>query len=43
MGGSSKLVECFCGGAVAEGCSRSVARLVGDGVKVGAVGLCVSC
>ena len=32
MGGSNELVECFCGGAVAEGCSGAVARLVGDGV-----------
>ena len=37
MGGSSKLVECFCGGAIAEGCSGAVARLVGDGVEVGLV------
>ena len=35
MGGSNELVECFCGGAVAEGCSGAVARLVGDGVEVG--------
>ena len=32
MGGSNELVECFCGGAVAEGYSGAVARLVGDGV-----------
>lgn len=37
MGGSNELVECFCGGAVAEGCSGAVARLVGDGVEVGLV------
>ena len=35
MGGSNELVECFCGGAVAEGYSGAVARLVGDGVEVG--------
>ena len=37
MGGSNELVECFCGGAVAEGYSGAVARLVGDGVEVGLV------
>ena len=37
MGGSNELVECFCGGAVAEGCSGTVARLVGDGVEIGVV------
>ena len=37
MGGSNELVECFCGGAVAEGCSGAVARLVGDGVEGGLV------
>ena len=37
MGGSNELVECFCGGAVAEGCSGAVARFVGDGVEVGLV------
>jgi len=37
MGGSNELVECFCGGAVAEGCFGAVARLVGDGVDVGLV------
>ena len=37
MGGSNELVECFCGGAVAEGGSGSVARFVGDGVEVGLV------
>ena len=37
MGGSNELVECFCGGAVAEGGSGAVARLVGDGVEVGLV------
>ena len=37
MGGSNELVECFCGGAVAEGCSGAVARLVGDSVEVGLV------
>ena len=34
MGGSNDLVECFCGGAVAEGYSGAVARLLGDGVEV---------
>ncbi len=37
MGGSNELVECFCGGAVAEGGSGAVARFVGDGVEVGLV------
>ena len=37
MGGSNEFVECFCGGAVAEGGSGAVARLVGDGVEVGLV------
>ena len=37
MGGSNELVECFCGGAVAEGCSGAVVELVGDGVEVGLV------
>lgn len=37
MGGSNELVECFCGGAIAEGCSGAVARLVGNGVEVGLV------
>lgn len=37
MGGSNELVECFCGVAVAEGCSGAVAQLVGDGVEVGLV------
>ena len=37
MGGSNELVECFCGGAVAEGCSGAVIELVGDGVEVGLV------
>ena len=37
MGGSYELVECFCWGAVAEGGSGAVARLVGDGVEVGMV------
>ena len=37
MGGSNELAECFCGGAVAEGGSGTVARLVGDGVEVGLV------
>ena len=37
MGGSNELVDCFCGGAVAEDCSGAVARLVGDGVEVGLV------
>ena len=37
MGGSNELVECFCGGAIVEGCSGAVARLVGDGVEVGLV------
>lgn len=37
MGGSNELIECFCGGAVAEGDSGAVARLVGDGVEVGLV------
>ena len=37
MGGSNELAECFCGGAVAEGDSGTVARLVGDGVEVGLV------
>ena len=37
MGGSNELVECFCGGAVVEGCSGAVARLVDDGVEVGLV------
>ena len=34
MGGSNEFVECFCGGAVVEGGSGAVARLVGDGVEV---------
>jgi len=37
MGGSNELVECFCGGAVAKGCSGAVVELVGDGVEVGLV------
>ena len=37
MGGSNEFVECFCGGAVAEGGSGAVARFVGDGVEVGLV------
>ena len=37
MGGSNELVECYCRGAVAEGCSGAVARLVGDDVEVGLV------
>ena len=37
MGGSSELVECLGGGAVAEGGSGAVARFVGDGVEVGLV------
>lgn len=37
MGGSDELVECFCGGVVAEGGSGVVARFVGDGVEVGLV------
>ena len=37
MGGSNELVECFCGGAVAEGGSGAVVELVGDGVEVGLV------
>ena len=37
MGGSNEFVECFCGGAVAEGGSGAVARFVGDGVKGGLV------
>ena len=37
MGGSNELVECFCGGAVAEGGSGAVAQVVGDGVEVGLV------
>ena len=37
MGGSYELVECFCGGVVAEGCSGSVVQFVGDGVEVGFV------
>ena len=37
MDGSNELVECFCGGAVAEGGSGAVARFVGDGVEVGLV------
>ena len=37
MGGSNEFVKCFCGGAVAEGGSGAVARLVGDGVEVGLV------
>ena len=37
MGGCNELVGCFCGGAVAEGCSGVVAWLVGDGVEVGLV------
>ena len=37
MGGSNELVECFCWGAVAEGGSGAVVRLVGDGVEVGLV------
>ena len=35
LGGSSELVECFCGGALAEGGNVAVARFVGDGVEVG--------
>ena len=35
MGGSNEFVECFCGGAVAEGGSGAVVQLVGDGVEVG--------
>lgn len=37
MGGSNEFVECFCGGAVAEGSSGAVVELVGDGVEVGLV------
>ena len=37
MGGSNEFVECFCGGAVAEGGSGAVVQLVGDGVEVGLV------
>ena len=37
MGGSNEFVECFCGGAVAEGGSGAVVELVGDGVEVGLV------
>ena len=37
MGGSNELVECFCGGAVAEGGSGAVVQFVGDGVEVGLV------
>ena len=37
MGGSSELIECFCGGTVAEGDSGAVIELVGDGVEVGLV------
>jgi len=37
MGGSNKFVECFCWGAVVEGGSGAVVRLVGDGVEVGLV------
>ena len=37
MGGGNEFVECFCWGAVAEGGSGAVARLVGDGVEVGSV------
>ena len=37
MGGSNEFVECFCWGAVAEGGSGAVVRLVGDGVEVGLV------
>ena len=37
IGGSDELVECFCGGAVAEGGSGAVVQLVGDGVEVGLV------
>ena len=37
MGGSNELVECFCGGAVAEGGSGAVVEFVGDGVEVGLV------
>lgn len=37
MGGSYELVECFCGGVVAEGCSGSAVQVVGDGVEVGLV------
>ena len=37
MGGSNDLVECFCGGVVAEGDSGAVARFVGDDVEVGLV------
>ena len=34
MGGSNELVECFCGGAVAEGGSGAVVQFVGDTVAV---------
>ena len=37
MGGSNEFVECFCGGAVAEGSSGVVVEVVGDGVEVGLV------
>ena len=37
MGGSNELVECFCGGAVAEDDYGAVAQFVGDGVEVGLV------
>ena len=37
MGGSNEFVECFCWGAVVEGGSGAVVRLVGDGVEVGLV------
>ena len=37
MGGSNEFVECFCGGAVAEGGSGAVVEFVGDGVEVGLV------
>ena len=37
MGGSNEFVECFCGGAVAEGGSGAVVQFVGDGVEVGLV------
>ena len=44
MGGGNELVECFCGGAVAEGGSGAVARFVGDGVEVssGAISSAIS-
>ena len=37
MGGGNEFVECFCGGAVAEGGSGAVVEFVGDGVEVGLV------